>query len=336
MIFKAMTFMNIKTFLCGISAFTMLSCESSSQSVQRQNIVYADPTVVLDGDTYYMTGTGSQVVPGFTVLMSKDLHEWTTGTPDVNRFILNKGNSYGDAGFWAPQWFQDGGAWYLAYTADEQTALAKGGGVTGPFRQYPFRAIDSSEKNIDPFLFKDDDGKYYLYYVRFNGGNYIWAAEFDMETGTVKADTRRQCLWITEAWENTQSYPSGPVMEGPTVVKLDGVYYLFYSANHYMSADYAVGYATASSPMGPWTKYKGNPVISRETVGENGSGHGDFFRGKDGQYYYVYHVHNSETVVNPRYTRIVPLHMSKAANGIYNIAVSKEEVIVPYQTCQSY
>ena len=80
--------MNIKTFLCGISAFTMLSCESSSQSVQRQNIVYADPTVVLDGDTYYMTGTGSQVVPGFTVLMSKDLHEWTTGTPDVNRFIL--------------------------------------------------------------------------------------------------------------------------------------------------------------------------------------------------------------------------------------------------------
>ena len=157
-----------------------------------------------------------------------------------------------------------------------------------------------------------------------------------METGTVKADTRRQCLWITEAWENTQSYPSDPVMEGPTVVKLDGVYYLFYSANHYMSADYAVGYATASSPMGPWTKYKGNPVISRETVGENGSGHGDLFRGKDGLYYYVYHVHNSETVVNPRYTRIVPLHMSKAANGIYNIAVSKEEVIVPYQTYQSY
>lgn len=331
-----MTLMNIKTLLCGIAAFTLLSCESSSQNVRRQNITYADPTVILDGDTYYMTGTGYHGVPGFTVLMSKDLHEWTTGTSDIYRFILNKGNAYGSTGFWAPQWFRDGGAWYLAYTANEQTAVAKSGSLTGPFQQYPPRAIDDSEHNIDPFLFKDDDGKYYLYYVRFNNGNYIWVAEFDMETCTIKADTRRQCLWNTETWENTGSYESSPIMEGPTVVKLDGVYYLFYSANHYMSVDYAVGYATASSPMGPWTKYKGNPIISRETVGENGAGHGDLFKGKDGLYYYVYHVHNSETEVDPRCVRIVPLHMSKAANGIYNIAVTKDEVIVPQQTYQSY
>ena len=30
--------------------------------------------------------------------------------------------------------------------------------------------VDISEKNIDPFLFRDDDGKYYLYHVRFNRG----------------------------------------------------------------------------------------------------------------------------------------------------------------------
>lgn len=56
----------------------------------------------------------------------------------------------------------------------------------------------------------------------------------------------------TEPWEKTPNYKSAPVMEGPTVMKWDGVYYLFYSANHFMNIDYSVGYATASSPFGPW------------------------------------------------------------------------------------
>ena len=45
--------------------------------------------------------------------------------------------------------------------------------------------------------------------------------------------------------------------------------------------------------------------------GENGSGHGDVFKGLDGKYRYVYHVHNSDKTVAPRKTRIVPLEMRK-------------------------
>ena len=75
----------------------------------------------------------------------------------------------------------------------------------------------------------------------------------------------------TEEWEATAAYISAPVMEGPTVIKLDGVYYLFYSANDYRSIDYAVGYATSNSPMGPWTKNENSPIIHRSIVGENGS-----------------------------------------------------------------
>lgn len=49
-----------------------------------------------------------------------------------------------------------------------------------PFRQDSIRPIDETAKNIDSFLFKDSDGKYYLYHVRFNKGNYLWVAEFDL------------------------------------------------------------------------------------------------------------------------------------------------------------
>lgn len=51
----------------------------------------------------------------------------------------------------------------------------------GPFQQMKANPVDISEKNIDPFLFRDDDGKYYLYHVRFNRGNYIWVGEFDLQ-----------------------------------------------------------------------------------------------------------------------------------------------------------
>lgn len=142
----------------------------------------------------------------------------------------------------------------------------------GPFRQTDIKPIDRSQKNIDPFLFRDDDGKYYLYHVRFGNGNFIWVAEFNLAKGEIIPGTLKKCMESTEEWEATAAYISAPVMEGPTVIKLDGVYYLFYSANDYRSLDYAVGYATSNSPMGPWTKNENSPIIHRSIVGENGSG----------------------------------------------------------------
>jgi beta-xylosidase len=119
-------------------------------------------------------------------------------------------------------------------------------------------------------------------------------------------------------------------MEGPTVIKKDELYYLFYSANHFRSIDYAVGYATATSPMGPWTKHAGNPIIHRSIVGENGSGHGDLFFDQHDNAYYVYHVHQSGTKVAPRKTRIVPLTFSfNSSTGKYDISANVNEVIIP-------
>ena len=119
-------------------------------------------------------------------------------------------------------------------------------------------------------------------------------------------------------------------MEGPTVIKLKNKYYLFYSANHFENIDYAIGYAVADSPYGPWVKSKDNPIIHRSIVGENGSGHGDLFEGLDKRLYYVYHIHNAPDKVGPRRTRIVPVERrwdEKA--GVYDFTVRGEEVIVP-------
>ncbi len=307
-----------------------------STTEKKQKISYADPTIFLDNGTYYMSGTsqtGSQSSRGFTVLMSDDLKKWTTGVKDTYRFILGPewGSTYGSTGFWAPQWYKEGNTYYFLYTANEHVAIAHASAMTGVFTQDKVTSIDSSAGNIDPFLFKDKDGKYYLYHVRFGGGNFIWVAEFNMATGTIDSNTLKKCLDLTEPWERMYNYNTSWIMEGPTVVKWDDVYYLFYSANHYKDPDYAVGYATASSPMGPWTKYSGNPIIRRDIVGEKGSGHGDVFEGKDGKFYYIYHVWGDGDNPDARQARIVPLIREKGADGIYKISVDAKNIIIPYQ-----
>ncbi len=325
----------MKTFshflLTAFIAITCISCKTAKENSCNE-IEFADPTIFVENGKYYLTGTRNRAPEGFALLESTDLKTWKTVNGDTLALILRKGDScFGDKGFWAPQIFKEKDTYYLTYTANEQTVLATGKSVSGPFRQDSIQPIDGSEKNIDSFLFKDSDGTYYLYHVRFGRGNYLWVAEFDLQKGCIKPETLKKCFGCTEDWEHTPAYQSDPIMEGPTVVKLDNVYYLFYSANHFMSVDYAVGYATATSPYGPWVKHANSPIIHRNIVGEKGSGHGDLFKGLDGQYYYVFHVHHSDSVVSPRKTRIVPLNFEKMDNGIYSITADKKHVITPIQ-----
>ena len=329
----------MKAFIQLLVASTIFICVSC-QTINRERtdtslkeIAFADPTIFVENNKYYLTGTRNKTLEplGFSILESTDLKEWKTANRDSLQFILQKGEStYGEKGFWAPQILKERNKYYLTYTASEHTVLASSNSVFGPFKQESIRPIDDSARNIDSFLFKDSDGKYYLYHVRFNKGNYLWVAEFDLQRGSIKPETLKKCFDITEPWEATPNYKSSPVMEGPTVIKLDEIYYLFYSANHFQNIDYAVGYATAKSPYGPWTKHANNPIIHRSIVHENGSGHGDVFQDLNNRYYYVYHVHNSDSVVHPRKTRIVPLILKKnQENGIYDISVDQSTIITP-------
>jgi beta-xylosidase len=300
---------------------------------EKPEIFFADPTIFTENGKYYMTGTGGGRggPAGFSVLESGDLKTWAppAGSDSVHMILKRGVSTYGEKGFWAPQIIRSNQTYYLTYTANEQTVLAESKSVTGPFTQREVIPIDGSAKNIDSYIFKDGD-KYYLYHVRFNHGNYLWVAEFDLEKGVIRPETLTKCFDQTEPWEATPNYESVPIMEGPTVIRLKDKYYLFYSANHFMNIDYAVGYAEADSPMGPWIKQDDSPILHRSVVGENGSGHGDLFEGFDGQLYYVYHVHFGQNQVSPRRTRIVPVIKEwDAAKEQYRFTMKADEVIVP-------
>jgi len=198
------------------------------------------------------------------------------------------------------------GKFYLYYTDDapkspegkggKQIGVAVADGPMGPFIDKSVLATQS----IDAHLFQDDDGAFYLYYVNLAGGFKIMVQP--MADPLTKKGEPQRVIQPTEAWEKV----SGAVTEGPFMLKRQEVYYLMYSGTGASSPNYGVGYATAKSPLGPFTKYSGNPIAHR---GGNvlGPGHHCVIEGPDGQLWMVYHQKASTKIGWDRFLAIDPL-----------------------------
>jgi xylan 1,4-beta-xylosidase len=305
---------NMKKLLLG-SCLLILGCNAArhatSDTTGYQNAYLADPTIFMHQNMYYLYGTGgANADNGFEVYTSRDMKVWE-GSKKVNEgHALLKGASYGTKGFWAPQVFRYKKRFYMAYVANENIAIAQGEGPMGPFTQKVKAPLAAPVNQIDPFVFVDDDGKKYLYHVRLTRGNKIFVAEMTEDFSAIKPETLRECITATLPWENTANAP-WPVAEGPTIIKRNGLYYLFYTANDFRNPDYAMGYAVSTSPFGPWKKYAGNPILTKKEAGINGPGHGDVVIGKDKKMFFVFHTHNSNTVVSPRKAAMIEIKFVK-------------------------
>jgi xylan 1,4-beta-xylosidase len=307
-------------FIILFSGLSLNSCSQQKEeetkttpppAVVLKDIYLADPTIFYNEGTYYLYGTTTGNTPlsgqGFQVYTSTDLKIWRGPVGAEAGLALKKGDSYGTQGFWAPQVLKYNNQFYMIYTADENIAVATSSSPLGPFKSASKESLAASVKQIDPFVFIDDNGKKYLYHVRLTNGNKIFVAEINDDLLSIKPETLTECISASLEWENTQN-AAWPVAEGPTVIKKGDLYYLFYSANDFRNPDYAVGFATSKSPLGPWTKSGSNPIISRKIIGVNGTGHGDLFLDKNNQYQYVFHAHYDGLSEAPRKVAIVEMN----------------------------
>jgi len=293
----------MKLLLLTSLLFSLFSAFGNNDTIR-----LADPTVFFHEGTYYLYGTGG--ADGFLVYTSKDLQSWSGPAGVNNGYALLKGQAYGTQGFWAPQVFYYKNKFYMAYTANEHIAIAESNNPLGPFVQKELAALPAPVKQIDPFVFIDDDGKKYLYHVRLQEGNRIFVAQLKDDFSGIEDSTLKECIHATALWENTASAP-WPVTEGPSILKHKGLYYLIYSANDFRNINYAVGYATSKSPYGPWEKSADNPFLSLNNLHYNGTGHGDFVKDSKGKLNYVFHAHASDQKVSPRITAIVESSFTK-------------------------
>jgi GH43 family beta-xylosidase len=274
----------------------------------------ADPYVLYYQGTYYLYGTTtnwSNTSNGIKVYTSKDLVNWT----EHEQLALNKADSWGNDRFWAPEVREKDGTFYMYYAVEERLAVATSQSPLGPFVQEVKQPMHPDIGEIDAHVFTDDNGKRYMYFVRFNNGNEIWAAELNDDMKTIKEDTLKFVIKPTQEWELSQKRPVASINEGPFVIKHNGTYYLTYSGNHFESPDYGVGYATAPTPMGPWTKYAYNPIMKSNSV-VPGAGHHSLIYSPDGsELFMVYHTHYNVSTTEPRKLAIDRVHFVPQESG---------------------
>lgn len=261
----------------------------------------ADPFILLHDGKYYLYATNFSD-GGFKVQVSDDLVNWSEET-----VALKKDDVMGNSRFWAPEVIFYKEKFYMIYTAELHFAIAVADSPMGPFTQETKKwAADFS--GIDGHLFLDDDGKMYLYYVKYGDGYGLYAAEMNEDITEIKPETETFLCRSSEPWELKDSWykPNNPILfgvsEGPFVLKNNGKYYLTYSCNDYKNKDYSVGFAVADAPFGPFQKYSGNPILCRD--GDIvGTGHHSFTKNKyTGELICVYHRHFSKDEIHPRQT----------------------------------
>lgn len=302
-----------------ISPMTVRAAETSAAKSTYKNPIItagnpADPHVIRVDDTYYLYATTHG--RGYDVLTSKDLVNWE-----------EQGSAFDDprGGAWAPDVFHDvrgDGKFYLYYTDNDpahregperkQIGVAVADSPLGPFVNKKVLAPGS----IDAHLFQDDDGQLYLYYVEILDGFKIFGQR--MSDPLTPVGERVELIHPTEPWEMA----SGHVTEGPFMLKRDGVYYMMYSGSGADSRHYAIGYATAKSPMGPFTKYKKNPIVGQsETL--FGPGHHCVVTGPDGKLWMVYHQKHDGEINWRRFLAIDSLWFDDA--GVLHGRVTRDE-----------
>jgi beta-xylosidase len=273
----------------------------------------ADPHVIRVDGTYYLYATTHG--RGYDALVSTDLVNWEP-----------KGRVFDDprGGAWAPDVFhhvRGDGKFYLYYTdtqehedddelEDKQIGVAVADSPLGPFEDK--RVLVKGA--IDAHLFQDDDGRLYLYYVVIEDGFKIMVQP--MADPLTPQGEATKLIEPTEPWEMA----AGNVTEGPFILKRDDVYYLMYSGSGADSPQYAIGYATAKSPTGPFEKFTGNPIV-RQREGLFGPGHHCVVEGPDGKLWMVYHQKYTPRRSFRRFIAIDPLWFDD--EGVIHATVSR-------------
>lgn len=283
--------------------------------------------------TYYMYGTGGGAMDGFSAYSSTDLVNWQpegqvyTGNTESSwtekwfwapEVYKRNGKYYI---FFSAQWKENP-------TNEEENfmiGVAVADKPTGPFTELHDRPIfNPGYPIIDANVLFDKSGKTYLYYSRacykhpvesevaswakeqglYNEIEESWVYGVELEPDFSGVIGEPQLLLRPPVsmddqqaeWES-RSVTSKEInrrwTEGSFIFERNGTYYIMYSANYYAGKNYAVGYATGDSPLGPFTKAANNPVLQKnvDQGGDvTGTGHNMvLFNADSSSMYTVYH-----------------------------------------------
>jgi len=234
---------------------------------------YPDPTILRDGDDYYMTHSPFYYAPGFLIWHSQDLLSWE---PICRILPEYEGSAM------APDLIKYQNRYYLYYPAAGTNWVIWADDIRGQWSG----PIDLKVAGIDPGHIADPEGNRYLYVD--NG--YVIRLTAD---GLATTGERTQ---VYEGWNYPEKWDTECMcLESPKLIYKDGYYYMTSAQGGTAgpATSHMAVAARSKNITGPWENSPYNPVVHTYSVNDNwwSKGHGTLIDDTDGNWWMVYHAY---------------------------------------------
>ncbi len=260
---------------------------------------YADPSILRDGDTYYMVHSSFEYYPGLLIWQSKDLINWNPVTHALHTKIGN---------VWAPDLVKYKNKFYIYFPANNTNYVVSADSINGKWTE----PVDLKIGGIDPGHIADENGKRYLF---FNSGGFVPLSDDGL---SVAGEYRH----TYDGWKIPRQWSIECFcMEGPKLVKRGEYYYLTVAEGG--TAGPATGHmvisARSKSLFGPWENSPYNPIIrtTKDSEKWKSKGHGTLFEDAKGKWWMIFHAYEKGFYNKGRQTLLVPVEWTK--DGWYKI-----------------
>ncbi|CAN5418817.1 family 43 glycosylhydrolase [soil metagenome] len=235
-----------------------------------------DPSILKDGDAWYMTFSSFESVPGLVIWRSQDLVNWT---PVTAALTTNIGS------VWAPELCCHEGRYFIYIPArfpDRRTNwVIWADDIAGPWSE----PVDLHlPDHIDPGHVIGEDGRRYLF---LSGGDLVQLADDGLATvGAVHH--------VYDPWRYPTDWDvEGFSPEGPKVLRKGDWFYMVTAVGGTAGppTGHMVIVARSKSVFGPWDNHPRNPIVRTTSPAEKwwSRGHATFVEGPAGDWWAVYH-----------------------------------------------
>lgn len=254
---------------------------------------YPDPSIMRDGDTYYMVHSSFEYYPGLLIWKSTDLINWNPVIATLHKYI---------GSVWAPDLVKCNNKYYIYFPANDKIYVVTADSINGPWSD----PIDLKVNSIDPGHVVDGNGKRYLY---FNSGGYVPLSDDGLSVvGELKH--------VYDGWPIPSNWSIELfALEGPKLTKRGEFYYLTVAEGG--TAGPATGHmiisARSKSPFGPWENSPYNPLVRTTSKADRwwSKGHGTLLEDTKGSWWIVFHGYEKDYLNMGRQTLMEPVEWTK-------------------------
>ncbi|MAP10335.1 MAG: glycoside hydrolase [Rhodopirellula sp.] len=247
---------------------------------------HADPTIVRDGEDFYITHSSYRTYPGLTIWHSTNLTDWK---PISNALHQDVGT------VWAPDLIKHDGLFYLYFPSSGKNYVVTAEDPHGPWSD----PIELDVPGIDPGHIATPEGDRYLY---MHNGNVVPLSRDGLKV-TGDPEQKHRGWQYPADWE-VECF----CLESPKLIFRDGYYYMTAAQGGTAgpATSHMVTSARSRSPLGPWENSPHNPVVHTWSRNETywSKGHGTIIDDADGNWYVVYHGYKKGALPHGRHTLI--------------------------------